>query len=101
MDSDFDSLKLVGYTDTELIQYIESLPSLPKYSNVIPLSAKYLAKGYAGYEFEDAISAQKSASQLSIGVPHIHPIIQDDDGFYCIMEWILGEALDMAWLGLG
>ncbi|KAI5860894.1 ankyrin repeat protein [Durotheca rogersii] len=101
MNSDFDDTRLFNYTEAELISHITSLPSLPDFSNIIPLSSKYLAKGYAKDELEDATESMKFASQLGIRVPHIQRIIQVDDGFYCIMDRIPGTTLDMAWPELG
>lgn len=69
------------YTDAELVGYITSLPSLPKYTHVIPLSSKYLAQDYAKEEFEDAAESMKFACQLGIQVPHIQRITQVDRAF--------------------
>lgn len=55
---------LFDYTDAELIEHITSLPHLHNFSNVIPLSFKYLAKGYTENELEDAVRATTFASQL-------------------------------------
>lgn len=41
------------------------------------------------------------ASQLGIRVPRIQRSIQIDDGFYCIMDWIPGQTLDVEWPELG
>lgn len=101
MDSTFDDARLSAYTDAELVSYITSFPSLPNFSNVIPLSCKYLAKGYAGDELEDAAESMKLACQLGIRVPRIQRIIQADDAFYCIMDRIPGTTLDVAWPELG
>ena len=94
MDSTFDNTRLFNYTDTELIDYITSIPSLPNFSNIIPLSSQYLAKGYAEDELEDAVESMKFASRLGIHVPCIQRIIQFDNAFYCIMDRISGETLD-------
>lgn len=101
MESQFDDTKLLSYTDLDLINHITSLPSLPNFSNIVPLSPKYLAKGYAKDELEDAVSAMQVASQLGIRVPHVQRIVQVDDVFYCIMDRISGTALDIAWPELG
>ncbi|KAG6309835.1 hypothetical protein E4U22_003648, partial [Claviceps purpurea] len=79
MDSNFDDAKLSSYTDAELFDHISSLPSLPEFSNVVSLSPKYLAKGYAKWDMvEDSLSAMKFASQLGIQVPHIERVIHGD-----------------------
>lgn len=101
MDSNFDDTRPFDYTDAELVGYITSLPSLPNYSNIIPLSSKYLVKDYRQDQFEDAAESMKLASQLDIHVPHIRRVIQHDRGLYCIMDRIPGATLDMAWPKLG
>ncbi|RSM14828.1 hypothetical protein CDV31_005262 [Fusarium ambrosium] len=101
MDSSFDDTRLSNYTDTELIDRITSLPSLPNFSNIVPLSSQYLAKGYAEDELEDAVESMKFASRLGIHVPRIQRIIQFDNAFYCIMDRIPGETLDRIWPELG
>lgn len=88
-------------TDAELAGHITSLPSLPNYSNMTPLSSRYLAKGYADDELKDAAESMKFASQLGIHIPHIQRILQADDGFYCIMDRIPGTTLDTVWPELG
>ncbi|KAG6307327.1 hypothetical protein E4U44_007744 [Claviceps purpurea] len=102
MELKFDDAKLFSYTDSEIYEYINCLPSLPDYGVIVPLSHKYLAKAYAKWdEVEDAVSAMKFASQLGIHVPHVHRIVVHDDDFYCIMDRISGRTLDVAWHELG
>ncbi|KAF5967352.1 protein kinase-like domain-containing protein [Fusarium bulbicola] len=101
MESNFDDTRLFDYTDAELIKHITSLPHLHKFSNIVPLSSRYLAKGYAENELEDAVRAATSASQLGIHVPSIQRIVRGDDSLYCIMDRISGTTLDIAWPDLG
>ena len=101
MDSTFDDTRVQSYTDIEIIDSITSLPSLPGFSNIIPLSSRYLAKGYAEDELEDAVRSMELASELGIRVPHIQRIIHIDNAFYCIMDRIPGTTLDMKWPQLG
>ncbi|KAG6276397.1 hypothetical protein E4U48_001633 [Claviceps purpurea] len=62
MELKFDDAKLFSYTDSEIFEYISSLPSLPDYGAIVPLSHKYLAKAYATWdEVEDAVSAMNLA----------------------------------------
>ncbi|KAJ9413684.1 hypothetical protein QL093DRAFT_2487609 [Fusarium oxysporum] len=96
MESNFDDTRLFDYTDAELIKHITSLPHLHKFSNIVPLSSRYLAKGYAENELEDAVRASTSASQLGIHVPSIQRIVRGDDSLYCIMDRISGTTLDIA-----
>ncbi|KAG6292767.1 hypothetical protein E4U46_008273 [Claviceps purpurea] len=59
MELKFDDAKLFSYTDSEIFEYISSLPSLPDYGAIVPLSHKYLAKAYATWdEVEDAPKEQ-------------------------------------------
>ncbi|KAG6252287.1 hypothetical protein E4U24_000584 [Claviceps purpurea] len=98
MELKFDDAKLFSYTDSEIFEYISSLPLLPDYGAIVPLSHKYLANVYATWdEVEDAVSAMKFASQLGIHVPHVHRIVVHDRDFYCIMDRIPGTALNVAW----
>lgn len=101
MESIFDDTQLLSYTDSDLLNQITSLPRLPKYYNIIPLSLKYLAKGYRKGDLEVAVSATQVASQLGIRVPHVRRIVRQDDAFYCIMDRISGTTLDIAWPELG
>lgn len=101
MDSKFNDTRLFSYTDAEIVDYITSLPGLPKFSNIIPLSSKYLAKGYPEDELEDAVRSVEFASQLGIYVPRIQRTVQVDDAFYCIMDCIPGKTLDVEWPELG
>ncbi|KAG5957390.1 hypothetical protein E4U58_006116, partial [Claviceps cyperi] len=55
MELKFDDAKLFSYTDSEIFKYINCLPSLPDYGAIVPLSRKYLAKGYGIWDdVEDA-----------------------------------------------
>ncbi|KAF4464214.1 kinase-like domain [Fusarium albosuccineum] len=102
MDSSFDDNRLLSYTDTEISDCIASLPNLPGYSTVTPLSSKYLSKGYRQDEFEDAAKSMEFASQLGIHVPRIRRTIEDDEGgIYCVMDRIPGTTLDEKWPELG
>lgn len=101
MESEFDNTKLFDYTDEELIEHITSLPRLSDYSNIVPLSSRYLAKGYYKETLEDAVIATTFASQLGIRVPSIQRIIREKNGAYCIMDRISGTTLDIAWHDLG
>lgn len=101
MESIFDDTKLLSYTDTDLVDYITSFPSLPKFSNIVPLSSKYLAKGYREEDHEDALKAVKFASHLGIYVPRVQRNVRVDDAIYCIMDRIPGATLDVRWPELG
>ncbi|KAI1376825.1 ankyrin repeat protein [Hypoxylon crocopeplum] len=100
MDSNFDDSRLFSYMDAEIIDYITSLPRLPKFSHIIPLSSKYLAKSYPEDEFEHAVKSVEFASQLGIRVPHIQRTARVDGGYYCVMDRIPGKTLDVVWLEL-
>lgn len=101
MESKFDDTRLLSYSDADLISYITSLPPLPNYSNIIPLSSKYLAKGHTEDEVEDVVRSMEFASQLGIRIPHIHRIVWADSGPFCVMDRVPGTTLDIAWPELG
>lgn len=101
MDSRFDDDQLLSYTDAQLTHYIDTLPSLPNYSNITLLSPKYVSKAYMEEEVEDAIQAIKFASGLGIQVPRIKRRLQVGDCVYCIMDRIHGATLDTEWSKLG
>ncbi|KAI2602397.1 ankyrin repeat protein [Hypoxylon sp. NC1633] len=101
MDSKFDDTRLFSYTDAEIVNYITSLPGLPKFQNIIPLSLNYLAKGHLQNELEDAVKSTEFASRLGIRVPHIQRTVQVDRDYYCIMDRVPGKTLDVIWPELG
>ncbi|KID96048.1 Protein kinase-like domain protein, partial [Metarhizium majus ARSEF 297] len=101
MDPKFDDGQLLDYSDAQISHYINTLPTLPKYSNITLLSTKYLAKAYLRDDAEDATEAMKFASELGIHVPRIKRTVQVDDATYCIMDRIQGATLATEWLTLG
>lgn len=94
MDSKLNDTKFFSYLDEEIINSITSLPSLPTFSNIIPLSSRYLSKGYPEDEVEDAVRAVEFASQLGIYVSGVQRTVQADNSFYCIMDRVPVKTLD-------
>ncbi|KAG5946030.1 hypothetical protein E4U59_004694 [Claviceps monticola] len=94
MELKFDDTNLFSYTNSEIFEYISSLPSLPDYGAIVPLSHKHLDEAHASWdEVEDAVSAMKLASQPGIHVPHVHRIVVHNRDFYCIMDQFLEQHL--------
>lgn len=100
MDSIFQDHQLHNYTDAQLLRHIENAPRL-KHTRAIPLSPKYLAKGYRTGAEDASLRAIEIASGLGIPVPRVHRTVQEENTSYCIMDHVPGKTLEAAWQGLG
>lgn len=101
METAFQDDQLLDYSESELVQFLETSPSLEKYGSIILLSSRYLAKSYRANEAEDAIRATELAVGLGIHVPRIRRTVIHGGTAYCIMDRILGKSLEVEWPRLG